>query len=57
MIQESDMGIRLGTANVGITWYTERRPRFRDGYGLSERGNWVTIYNGARMTGMRAWES
>ena len=45
-----------GTANVGRTWYIERRSRFRDGYGLSEHGNWVTIYNGARMTGMRAWE-
>ena len=54
MLHESDMGIRLGTANVGRTWYIERRSRFRDGYGLSERGNLLTIYNGARMTGMRA---
>ena len=56
MIQESDMGIGLGTAYLGRTWYIERS-RFKDGYGLSERGNWVTIYNGARMTGMRAWVS
>ena len=56
MIHQSDMGIGLGTGNAGRTWFIEKRSRFRDRYGLSERGYWVTIYNGARMTGMRAWE-
>ena len=51
------MGIGLGTANVGITWYIERRSRFRDRYGLSEHSNLLTIYNGARMTKMRTWGS
>ena len=40
MKHESDtMGMGLGTAYVGRTWYIDRRSRFKDGYGLSERCN------------------